>query len=253
MVARECPLTVITGAAGSIGRATARRLLSSGHDLVLLDRNATGLAEARAQILTDSKQLVLSLDVDVVDRSAVMEALEETGRSRGPITGLFSNAGIGRWGAVHELSLDDWQIVMDTNIDGTVNVCQAALPFMVANGGGAIVIMSSDLAIIGRANYSSYCAAKTALYGLTKALALEFAPDIRVNAVGPGPIDTPHLRSGRMGSTWEVAEKRYIAGIPAGRLGLPEDIAPVVEFLLSERSSHMTGQMIQPNGGQVMW
>jgi NAD(P)-dependent dehydrogenase (short-subunit alcohol dehydrogenase family) len=101
---------------------------------------------------------------------------------------------------------------------------------------------------------ANYAAAKTALYSLTKSLALEFAPyGIRVNAVGPGPIDTPLLRSRGAPADWDDRLKEYQARLPMQRLGQPDDVASVVDFLLSDRASYITGQLVQPNGGQVMW
>jgi NAD(P)-dependent dehydrogenase (short-subunit alcohol dehydrogenase family) len=101
---------------------------------------------------------------------------------------------------------------------------------------------------------SNYASAKTALYSLTKGLALEFAPHrIRINAVGPGPIDTPLLRSRGTPTEWEVRVRDYEARLPMQRLGQPEEVASVVDFLLSDKASYITGQLLQPNGGQVMW
>jgi 3-oxoacyl-[acyl-carrier protein] reductase len=103
------------------------------------------------------------------------------------------------------------------------------------------------------ANAANYCAAKTALYSLTKSLALEFAPHIRVNAIGPGPIDTPLLRANRTQEEFETARRTFEGRLPIKRLGQPEEVAAVVDFLLSDRAAFITGQLIQPNGGQVMW
>ena len=103
------------------------------------------------------------------------------------------------------------------------------------------------------ANAANYCAAKTALYSLTKSLALEFAPHIRVNAIGPGPIDTPLLRANRTQEEFETARRTFEARLPIKRLGQPEEVAAVVDFLLGDRASFITGQLIQPNGEQVMW
>jgi NAD(P)-dependent dehydrogenase (short-subunit alcohol dehydrogenase family) len=125
---------------------------------------------------------------------------------------------------------------------------------MVERKKGAILITSSDYAIIGMPTAANYAAAKTAPYSLTKSLALEFAPyGIRVNTIGPGPIDTPLLRAGRTEAEWQDRLEAYENRLPMKRLGQPEEVASVVDFLLSHRASYITGQLLQPNGGQVVW
>jgi NAD(P)-dependent dehydrogenase (short-subunit alcohol dehydrogenase family) len=116
---------------------------------------------------------------------------------------------------------------------------------------GMIINMSSDYAVVGMMRGAAYAAAKSAIFSLTKSLAQEFAPfAIRVNALGPGPIDTPLLRGGRTDDDWKAARG---ALLPIGRLGQPDEVAAVLDFLLSEHASYMTGQIVHPNGGQVMW
>lgn len=143
---------------------------------------------------------------------------------------------------------------MDTHVKGTFLCCQAVLPAMCAAGKGAIVNMSSDFAVMGVPGGAAYTAAKSAIYSLTKSLALEFAPHgIRVNALGPGPIDTPILKSERTEEEWQAVRALHSERLPVGRLGRPEEVAAVLDFLISDRSSYITGQIIHPNGGQLSW
>ncbi len=144
--------------------------------------------------------------------------------------------------------------VIETHVKGGFLVTQAVLPQMVERRAGSIVIMSSDYAVKGMRNGAAYAAAKTALYSLCKTLAGEFAPfGIRVNAVGPGPIDTPLLRRGRSPAQWEDHKQARVQSVPMKRLGQPEEVAALVDFLLGPRSSYITGQLIHPNGGQISW
>ena len=145
--------------------------------------------------------------------------------------------------------------MIGVHVKGTFLCCQATLRRMRDEGaGGAIVTMSSDYAVMAVPGGAAYCAAKAAIHSLTKSIAQEFAPDgIRINALGPGPIDTPILRSGRTEEEYEQARGRLAESLPIGRLGRPEEVAAVVDFLLSERSSYITGQIIHPNGGQLTW
>jgi len=164
---------------------------------------------------------------------------------------LFNNAGISRPGPACDMPEEVWDLMIDVHVKGTFLCCQAVLPQMCERRDGVIVNMSSDYAVVGMIRGAAYAAAKAAIFSLTKSLAQEFAPfAIRVNALGPGPIDTPLLRAGRTGDDWKSARGELL---PMGRIGQPDEVASVLDFLLSEHASYMTGQIVHPNGGQVMW
>ncbi len=241
---------LITGAASGIARAAAKRL--SGRMTVhAADIDAAGLAETVDGIVAaggDAK----AVEVDVSNRESVENMVASVD---GPIDAAFFSAGIHIRGTAETVSEEDWDRMIGVHVKGTFLCCQATLRRMRAQGtGGAIVTMSSDYAVMAVPGGAAYCAAKAAIHSLTKSIAQEFAPDrIRINALGPGPIDTPILRSGRTDEEYDAARKRLADNLPIGRLGQPEEVAAVVDFLLGERSSYITGQIVHPNGGQLTW
>lgn len=245
-------VTVITGGGSGMGRATALRLAGQGDQVCICDLNQAGLDAAAEQIRSAGGKAFAGL-VDVRDQKQVQAWIGQVITEFGKIDCLFSNAGVNARSTVADMTLAQWNLLIDTHVTGTFNFCQAVLRQMIAQQCGAIVITSSDFAIVGVPNAANYCAAKTALYSLTKSLAQEFAPHIRVNAIGPGPIDTPLLRAGRTPEEYHRARQAFESRLPIKRLGQPEEVAAVVDFLLSERASFITGQLLQPNGGQVMW
>jgi len=253
MVAAENPrVTVITGGGSGLGRATAIRLARKGEQVCICDLNEENV-NATAEIIQSEGNTVFTGIVDVREQSQVNAWIAKVIDKFGKIDCLFSNAGVNARALVANMTLAQWSLLIDTHVTGTFNFCQAVLRHMVPRQSGAIVITSSDFAVVGVANAANYCAAKTALYSLTKSLALEFAPHIRVNAIGPGPIDTPLLRANRTPEEFETARRAFEGRLPMKRLGQPEEVAAVVDFLLSDRASFITGQLLQPNGGQVMW
>lgn len=235
-----------------MGRATALRLARQGDQVCICDFNPDGLNATADKIRTSGETAFTGI-VDVRDHQEVQSWIAEIMKRFGKIDCLFSNAGVNARATVAEMTRAQWNLLIDTHVTGTFNFCQSVLRHMVEQKRGAIVVTSSDFAVIGVPNAANYCAAKTALYSLTKSLALEFAPHIRVNAIGPGPIDTPLLSAGRTPEEYETARKNFETRLPIKRLGRPEEIASVVDFLLSDRARFITGQLVQPNGGQVMW
>jgi 3-oxoacyl-[acyl-carrier protein] reductase len=243
---------IITGAASGIGLATAKRL-ASRMQVVIADLNLDAAKRAADEITSQGKRAT-AVEVDVASKASVTTMLAQTRREIGDVHALFCNAGISPKMPFEEWSGADWDRVIHTHIKGTFFCTQALLPQMCARRSGAIVAAGSDYSITGHMHGVGYSAAKAGIYSLIKSIALEFAPfNIRANCVGPGPIETPLLRKGKSDEEWAKHKATRGERVPMGRLGQPEEVASLVDFLLSERSSYITGQIIHPNGGSVMW
>ena len=163
-------------------------------------------------------------------------------------------AGIARDATIWGMTEADWDLMIRTHVKGVFLCTKAVLPQMCERRAGAIVTTGSDYSVRGKVDGAAYAAAKTAIYSLTKSIAREFAPyNIRCNSVGPGPIETPMLRAGRDDAQWAPIKARRSEQVPMGRLGQPEEVASVVDYLLSDRASYITGQILHPNGAQISW
>jgi 2-hydroxycyclohexanecarboxyl-CoA dehydrogenase len=244
---------IITGGASGIGAATAR-LLSRTMRVVVADYDGDKATEVAGEIRAAGGDSV-GIQVDVSDSASVIRMATAIAERHGPVHALFCNAGRFSPKSVAMLTPQEWKDTLAIHVKGTFLCCKAALAGMVADGiPGVIVTMSSDYAVKGMANGSVYAASKSAIFSLTKSLALEFASyGIRVNAVGPGPIETPLLRRDLPDDEWQNFRQSRAKQVPMGRLGQPSEVASVVDFLLSSRSSYITGQIIHPNGGQMSW
>lgn len=244
--------TVITGAASGIGKATALRLAARS-SITIADKNHEG-AQTVADDINAAGGKAQAFAIDVSEPAAVKDMIAGAEKGLGPIDALFNNAGINTRGPVLDITEEDWDLMMGTHARGMFLVAQNTLRGMVERKAGMIVNTSSDFAVIGVPNLGAYCAAKTAIFSMTKALALEFAPHgIRINAIGPGPIDTPILRQNRKPEEIDDMLAANAQRAPMGRLGRPEEVAATVDFLLSDKASYINGQLIQPNGGCVIW
>ena len=246
------PVIVITGAASGIGLASAERMASS-MTVVLADRDEQK-AKAVAAALNARGTTALGVAVDVTNSASVSAMMALVRREAGPVYALFNNAGVSCSGRVDEMSEGDWDVTLKTHVKGAFLCTKAAVPDMLERGKGVIVMMGSDYSVKGMAMGAAYAAAKTALYSLIKTLALEYVTHgIRVNALGPGPIETPLLRGGRSDAEWQDWKRKRAELVPMGRIGAAEEVAAVLDFLVSERSSYMTGQLVHVNGGQISW
>jgi 2-hydroxycyclohexanecarboxyl-CoA dehydrogenase len=228
---------VVTGGGSGIGKAIAERLRADGHHVATLDINPL-----------DEK---FAYRADVANREQVDEAFTAIRAELGQVTILVNAAGLEKYRRFRNLSFEDWQHVVDVNLNGVFHCTQAVLPDMTAAGWGRIVNISSSSTHGGQPFMSPYVAAKSAVNGLTKSLALELGPEgITVNAVPPGFIDTPMLRKneerGLLGGTVED----HIERTPVRRVGRPEDIAAACAFLCSEEAGYITGQILGVNGGR---
>ena len=243
--------TFITGGGSGIGRAAALRLAARSH-ICVADVDAAR-AESVAQEIRAGGGEATALICDVTQSASVRDAVAKA-EAIAPLDALFNNAGISIRTRVEDVSESEWDLMLNTHARGMFLVAQNVLRAMVQRKRGAIVQTSSDFAVIGVPGMAAYCAGKTAIYSLTKALAVEFGPQgIRVNAIGPGPIDTPILKQNRSDDDYKRAVAVNEARVPLGRLGQPEEVAVVVDFLLSDKASYINGQLLQPNGGTVMW
>jgi 2-hydroxycyclohexanecarboxyl-CoA dehydrogenase len=227
---------VVTGGGSGIGRAVADRLRADGYHVATIDLNPSDDEFAHT--------------ADVTDRAQVEAALAAIHAQLGPVTVLVNAAGLDGFKRFTDITFDEWQKVVDVNLNGVFHCIQAVLPDMVDAGWGRIVNISSSSTHSGTPYMSHYVAAKSAVNGLTKSLALEYGPaGITVNAVPPGFIDTPMLRNAETRGTIRDVQAT-IDATPVRRMGKPEDIAAACAFLISDEASYITGQILGVNGGR---
>ena len=235
-------VAVVTGAAGGIGAAVARRLAADGYAVACLDLDGVGAAKVAAGL--DDAQAVTC---DVADEESVAAAVRAVRTGLGDIGVLVNAAGYFDRHDVPELSVLEWRRFMDVNAMGPFLTCREVLPAMVEAGSGAIVNVVSTAGVRGGRQRAAYCASKGALLQLTRSLSVDHGPQgVRVNAVCPGLIDTPMADWIRHDA---AAMATFDASLPAGRIGTPEEVAGVVSFLVGPSSTYMHGATVMVDGG----
>jgi 3-oxoacyl-[acyl-carrier protein] reductase len=241
----KAKIAVVTGASRGLGRATAIKLAEGGCDIIVnFEKNVEGAKEV-VGLIRDMGREVHAVQADVADEEAVTRLYDESMDAFGKIDILVNNAGIHQHLKSWELSRTDWERVIGVNLTGGFLCSKAFTPQMKERRSGKIVNISSVIGYMGTDHEVHYASSKSGLLGLTKSLALELAPyNINVNAVAPGYIKTDMTKFAS-----EEEEEKYLATIPLGMLGEPEDIGNTVAFLCSEEASYITGEVIHVNGG----
>jgi NAD(P)-dependent dehydrogenase (short-subunit alcohol dehydrogenase family) len=239
---------LITGASSGVGRAAARSFAREGASVALLARRESVLREL-ADELGDH---VLAFPTDVADPQAVSEAVSGAWEAFGGLDVVVNAAGVGLPTPLESLDDEGWREVIDINLSGTFFVAREAALKMTAGEGGSIVNIGSELSSIGMAQYAPYCASKFGVIGLTKALAAELAPRVRVNVVCPGPIDTPMMDAEL---EWypdpEATRKQAIERVPLKRFAAPEEVVDAIRFL-AFGAPFATGAVLPLDGGTTM-
>lgn len=236
---------LVTGSSRGIGKAIALRLAQSGYDIAVHYHSRRETAEQTAAELQELGAQVSLLSFDVADRAACRAAIEQDIADNGAYYGLVLNAGIARDTAFPAMTEAEWDGVIHTNLDGFYNVIQPALmPMIQTRKGGRIVTLSSVSGIAGNRGQVNYSASKAGIIGATKALALELAKrKITVNCVAPGIIETEMVEN----FTDELIQQL----VPLRRMGKPEEIAGLTNFLMSDEAAYITRQVISVNGGML--
>ena len=234
---------LITGGAGGIGAATAQRFIEEGSRVAVIDQDE----KAGARLQFDLPALETIIYADVADSTSVAQAFDKLDRQMGGLDILINNAGISIRQPFMGITPQQWRSVLSVNLDGIFYVAQQAARRMLAGAGGVILNMGSSNGLVGYHYYADYNASKAGVIELTRSMALELAPTIRVNAVCPGFIMTPMQEAEYTPEMRRVFEDK----VPLRRLGSPKDVAALFAFLASDEATFITGQYFVIDGGEI--
>ena len=234
---------LVTGGASGIGAATAARFLEEGARVMVLDRDAPACAAIKKTL----PGLSGTLPADVTKLDQVKEAFAEAVRLMGRVDVLVNNAGISIRHAFLDITPEEWDRVLAVDLTGVFYVAQTAARHMVEKGSGVILQTASTNGLIGHRLYADYNAAKAGVIELTRSMALELAPSVRVNAVAPGYVLTPMQRAEYTEAMLQEVNRK----IPLGRHATPEEIAGLFAYLASDDGAYLTGQVYVIDGGET--
>ena len=243
----EGKTALITGGNTGIGRAVALAFAAAGADVAVAWVQRPEEALSAMEAIRAAGRRGLSIEADVTDEANVAALFNRLQGEFGHLDILVNNAGIQKAAAIADIRVEDWDRMMAVHLRGSFLCSRAATVLMRARGSGRIINLCSQLGYIGRANYTAYSAAKGGLIAFTRALAKELAPDgILVNGVAPGLVDTG------FDPLSEDAKRDHAAGLPLARLGTSEDMVSAFLFLASDDGNYYCGQILHPNGGEIM-
>ncbi|TCV70081.1 NAD(P)-dependent dehydrogenase (short-subunit alcohol dehydrogenase family) [Neorhizobium sp. R1-B] len=236
---------VVTGAGSGIGLSTTELLIDAGWHVIAADRDASALARLGERL--SNRHAITLAPLDVTDEAAVAQLADRCRTLNAPLAALVNSAGIAANARFADTTTDMLRKIYEVNVIGAFALSQALAPVLRENGGGSIVHIASVSGIKGNLGRSAYGASKGALITLTKIMAVELADDlIRVNAIAPGPIETPMVKENHTAVTREEWQRT----VPLRRYGQPEEIASAIAFLVDgEQSSYVTGQILAVDGG----